>query len=86
MQEAKKIFQKSKTDFCIVVILYSQTHTSSSCKMNCKKTLSRIQLQKNTKTHRLADIERTDPKTFWREIKEYVSKPGDGGVGCVGAG
>ena len=49
-------------------------------KKTYKKTISQIQLfAKERKIHRLADIEKRDPKTFWREIKAIISPNSQGG-------
>ncbi len=73
IQTAKGVFKKAKRDFQKQKDSLDRTASFHSVKRKYMHTVSRVQkLYRELKLRDLADIEKRDPKTFWRNVRDII--------------
>jgi hypothetical protein len=74
IQKAKSIFKKAKRDFKNNEFVIDRRATFIAARKKYKKTIYQVsKFTKEQKLHKLVDIEKKDPKTFWKAIKEMIN-------------
>ncbi len=74
IQQAKQNFKKAKRDFQNSGFAVNRRAFFLAAKRKYKNTVNRVQNYiKERKLNKLASIEKSDPKTFWKSIKDIIS-------------